>query len=245
MIFVLTLALLLTLSWGLPKDLVIQFKRSVLMNGTVVERIIVNGAFDSYLKGQHPVVRVRPIKDEALRMIVERDRATTNNCTYMRLRECNLRGYEVLRLSDRFQRNGRDYLVLEPQADSWTVLVPEANDLKKTWALETDLTRLEKTHLKEDCEEFVKQMNDKQNREELEVLRVVAPVLTTAVFFGFVFTSILMFKRQGQHPGGVIGSIIHYPAHHHDVPLFGQKSSTGTEIKQQVTPMLKGLCQQS
>nr|XP_055058451.1 uncharacterized protein LOC129442424 [Misgurnus anguillicaudatus]XP_055058481.1 uncharacterized protein LOC129442439 [Misgurnus anguillicaudatus] len=242
MIFVLTLALLLPSSWGLPRDLVIKFERSVLTNGTVVERIVVDGAFDSSM-GQHPVVR--STKDEALRMIVERDRATANNCTYMRLRECNLRGYEVLRLSDRFQMNGRDYLVLEPQADSWTVLVPEANDLKKTWALETDLTRLEKTQLKEDCKEFVKQIDDKQNQEELEVLRVIAPVFTTAVFLGFVFTSILMFKRQGQHPGGVIGSIIHYPAHHHDVPLFGQKSSTGAEIKQQVTPMLKGLFQQS
>lgn len=53
-------------------DIVIQFERSVSINGTIVERISINGASDSYLKGKsakHPVVR--PIQDDALRIIMK------------------------------------------------------------------------------------------------------------------------------------------------------------------------------
>lgn len=89
----------------------------------------------------------------------------SDNGTYIRLRECTLRGYQVFALSDRFQLNGKDYLYIDPDAVSWTVLVPEPSDVKKMWALETELAGLEKSHLKEDCEEFIKQMNDNGNQE--------------------------------------------------------------------------------
>lgn len=79
----------------------------------------------------------------------------------MRLRECKLRGNQVFELSDRFEMNGKDYLALDPDDDAWTVLVPEARDVKKMWALAT----AEKSHLKEDCEEFLKQMDDNGNQK--------------------------------------------------------------------------------
>ncbi|XP_051556831.1 uncharacterized protein LOC127442674 [Myxocyprinus asiaticus] len=231
---ILTLAFLVDLSWGLPKDIVIQFERSVLVNDTVVEKVLVNGASASYLKGQlddQPVV----IKDEALRKIVEIERATAINVTCIRLRECQLREYRVLRLSDRFQLNGKDYLALDSETGSWTVLEPDAIGLKQTWALEAERASLEYTHLKEECEELIKLMNDTQNQEGLGVLRVMAPVLTTFLFIGFVFISFLIFKRHGQQPGGVLGSIIHYPAHYLEVPLEGQSQKNIL----QVPPVLK------
>ncbi|XP_051990374.1 uncharacterized protein LOC127649359 [Xyrauchen texanus] len=219
---ILTLAFLVDLSWALPKDIVIQFERSVLVNGTVVEKVFVNGASASYLKGQldnQPVV----INDEALRKIVEIERATAINVTYIRLRECQLRAYRVFRLSDRFQLNGKDYLALDSETGTWTVLEPEASGLKQTWELEAEHGSLEYTHLKEECEELIKLMNDDiQNQEGLGVLRVMAPVLVIFLFIGFAFISLLIFKRHGQQPGGVLGSIIHYPAHSLEVPLEGQ-----------------------
>lgn len=217
LLFVTFAAFLVDLSWALPTDIIIQFERSVLVNGTVVERILVS---EANLKGQfdkQPVVR--PIQDETLKMMVENDRESASYGTYIRLRECKLRGYRVLQLSDRFQLNGKDYLTLDSDSDSWTVLMPEAQDLKQPWTLKAEHASLEKIHLKEECVEFIKQMNDTQNQEGLGVLRVMAPVLATLLFIGFVFMSLLIFKRHGHHPGGVLGSIIHYPAHHLEVPL--------------------------
>lgn len=228
-----TFAFLVDLSWALPTDIIIQFERSVLLNGTVVERILVS---DARLKGQfdkQPVVR--PIQDEVLQMMVENYHATASYGTYIRLRECKLRGYRVLQLSDRFQLNGKDYLTLDSDRDSWTALMPEAHDLKKSWTLKAEHASLEKTHLKEECEEFVKQINDAQNQEGLGVLRVMAPVLATFLFTVFVFMSLLIFKRHGHHPGGVLGSIIHYPAHHLEAPLNNKQSQK--DISQ--VPMLK------
>ncbi|XP_051553092.1 uncharacterized protein LOC127440507 isoform X2 [Myxocyprinus asiaticus] len=200
--FILTLAFLVDLSWGLPKDIVIKFERSVLVNGSVEERILVNGAAREF--DDQPVVRL--IKDEALGMIVKNEHATSINGTYIRLRECKLREYRVLRLSDRFQLNGKDYLALDSVTGSWTALEPEARNLQ-TWARAAEC--LEKTQLKEECEEFIKLMNDTQNKEGLGVLRVMALVLTTFLLIGLAFISLLIFKRHGQQPGGEKSHIVY------------------------------------
>ncbi|XP_067309220.1 uncharacterized protein [Pseudorasbora parva] len=206
----------------------------VLGNGTVVERILVSHAhLKSQFNNTQPVVR--PIQDDVLKMMAENGHDTASYGTYTRLRECKLRGYRVLQLSDRFQLNGRDCLTLDPETNSWTVLMPEVQDLKRSWTLEAEHTSLEKTHLKEECEDFMKQMNNTKNQEGLDVLRVMAPVLATFLFFGFVFISHLIFKRHGRQPGGVLGSIIHYPAHHFDVPLDGQSHKNISHV-----PALKG-----
>lgn len=76
-----------------------------------------------------------------------------------------MRGYQVLQLFDRFQLNGRDCLTLDPETDTWTLLMPEAQDLKQLWTLEAEHTSLEKTDLKEECKDFIKQMDDTQNQE--------------------------------------------------------------------------------
>lgn len=57
-------------------DFIIQFERKVLINGTVVERILLS---HPHLKGQfdnQPVVR--PIQDEVLKMMVENDHAAAS-----------------------------------------------------------------------------------------------------------------------------------------------------------------------
>ncbi len=43
--------------------------------------------------------------------------------------------------------------------------MPEAQDLKQPWTLKAEHASLEKIHLKEECVEFIKQMNDTQNQE--------------------------------------------------------------------------------
>lgn len=228
MLLMVTFAFLVALSWAFPTDLVIQFERSVV-NGTVVERIFVN---DAHLKGHQPVVR--PIQDEVLKTMVENSHKTAGYATYIRLRECKFRGYQVLQLSDRFQLNGRDYLILDPQTDSWIMQMPELHDLKQPSMPEAESTSLEKIHLKDECEEMIKEMNDTQNQEGFDVLRVMAPVLSMFFFVGFIFISFLMFKRHGQHPGGVLGSIVHYPPFH-TVPSDGQSQKNIDQV-----PVLKG-----
>ncbi len=60
-------------------DIIIQFERSVLLNGTVLERILVS---EANLKGQfdnQPVVR--PIQDEILKMMVENYHESASNVT--------------------------------------------------------------------------------------------------------------------------------------------------------------------
>lgn len=213
MLFVITFAFLVALSWAFPTDIVIQFERSVLVNGTVVERVLVN---DAHLKGQQPVVR--PIQDEVLKTMVENGHKTASYTTYTRLRKCKFRGHQVLQLSDRFQLNGRDYLILDPQTDSWTALMPELHNLKQPSMLGAESASLEKIHLKDECEQLITEMNDTQNQEGFDVLRVMAPVLSMFLFITIVFISFLIFKRHGQHPGGVLGSIVHYPPLH-EVPL--------------------------
>ncbi|CAM4594202.1 unnamed protein product [Leuciscus chuanchicus] len=221
--------LLVTSLTALPMDTVIQFERRVLMNGTVVERILVSNA---HLKEQfdNKQTVVRSIQDQLLKIMVENDNHTASYGTYTRLRECKMRGYQVLQLYDRFQLNGRDCLTLDPETDTWTLLMPEAQDLKQLWTLEAELESLEKTDLKEECKDFIKLMDDTQNQEgRVGVLRVIAPVLATCLFIGFVFISLLISKRHSQQPGGVIGSVIHYSPHQFDVPLDGQGHRNRTE----------------
>ncbi len=43
--------------------------------------------------------------------------------------------------------------------------MPEAQDLKQSWTLKAEQASLEKIHLKEECEEFMKEMDDTQNQE--------------------------------------------------------------------------------
>lgn len=237
MFFVAFAFLLVDLSLALPKDTVIQFERRVLVNGTVVERILVSYAhLKEQFDNKQPVVR--PIQDELLKIMVENNYHTASYGTYTRLRECKMRGYQVLQLYDRFQLNGRDCLSLDPETDTWTVLMPEAQDLKQLWTLEAEHTSLEKTDLKEECKDFIKQMDDTQNQEgHVGVLRVMAPVLATFLFIGFVFISLLISKRHSQQPGGVLGSLIHYPAHQFDVPLDGQSHRNISQV-----PVLKSNC---
>ncbi|KAK7158951.1 hypothetical protein R3I94_005325 [Phoxinus phoxinus] len=237
MLFITFAFLLVALSWALPMDTVIQFERRVLvngtMNGTVVERIIVRHGHLKEQFDKQPVVRL--IQDELLKMMVENDHHTAGYGTYTRLRECKMRGYQVLQLYDRFQLNGRDCLTLDPETDTWTVLMPEAQDLKQFWTLEAEHTSLEKTDLKEDCKNFIKQTDDTQNQEEgVGVLRVLAPVLATCLFIGFVFISLLISKRHSQQPGGVLGSLIHYSPHQFDVPLDGKSHKNISQV-----PVLK------
>ncbi|XP_039533586.1 uncharacterized protein LOC120482905 isoform X2 [Pimephales promelas] len=162
--------------------------------------------------------------------MVENDHHPASYGIYTRLRECKMQGYQVLQLYDRFQLNGRDCLTLDPETDTWTVVMPEALHLKQLWTLQGEHTSLEKTDLKEECKDFIKQMDDIQNQEgHVGVLRVMIPVLAISLFIGFIFISLLISKRHSQQPGGVLGSLIHYSAHQFDVPL--DKESYGTSPK--------------
>ncbi|TRY93718.1 hypothetical protein DNTS_029414, partial [Danionella cerebrum] len=203
MLFLASIAFLVALSWTFPTDIVVRFERSVFLNGSVVERILVS---DEHLKQQlegSPVVR--PIQDETLKRMVEYDQTTASHGSFIRLRECKLRGCEVVELSDRFQRNGRDYLILDSETGSWTKLIPEEHDLQHPAMIEAEPS----IHLREECEDFIKQMNDYQNQEEFGLLRVMTPVLSSVLFIGFVLISLIFFKRHGEQTTAIMFHVCH------------------------------------
>ncbi|KAM3603906.1 uncharacterized protein V6R79_003892 [Siganus canaliculatus] len=122
------------------------------------------------------------------------------NYTVLRSRECILEGSQ-LHWTDRVFFDGEVFLSLD-HTDTWTVHVPQAQALKDLWDQEVQRTKLERISLQEGC---IKLMREIRLSEQESVLALL-------IFTGLISVSILLSKKLGlRHPGGVIGSVIHYP----------------------------------
>ncbi|XP_036412583.1 uncharacterized protein LOC118797359 [Colossoma macropomum] len=127
----------------------------------------------------------------------------TENPTYMR--ECVYEGHWVVLLSDRLQVDGKDVLVLDKVNHKWTVFSADGHQ-------DPELTNLDTLQILEGCEELKKELSHMENSAGVSWSRVVSIVLATLFFISLVVLSFKMSKRYGA-AGGVLGSIIHYPAH--------------------------------
>ncbi|XP_056912012.1 uncharacterized protein LOC130538439 isoform X16 [Takifugu flavidus] len=132
------------------------------------------------------------------------------SCTVLRSRECILKGSE-LHWTDRIFCDGKVYLSLGPN-DTWRPHVPQAMALKVLWDQEIGRTREERIRLKEGCFRLMRELGLSVETSETRLLQYVIPVLCILAFTGFAAISLLLANRLGlNQPGGVIGSIIHYP----------------------------------
>ncbi|KAF6732078.1 hypothetical protein FQA47_023224 [Oryzias melastigma] len=132
--------------------------------------------------------------------------------------ECVLESHR-LQWSEHVFYDGEVYLRLEPNG-TWTALVPQAVLLKGLLEQTGRHGGSERTRLQNGCMQLMKELRlpDKPSGSGIVSTRILIPVLGVVAFAGLITVSILVSKNRGwTHPGGVIGSLIHYPGNLHDL----------------------------
>ncbi|KAM4556447.1 uncharacterized protein V3H82_016392 [Fundulus diaphanus] len=134
------------------------------------------------------------------------------NHTILRSRECIIEGSR-LHWTDRVFCDGKVFLTLE-QNNTWTAHVPEAMALREPWDQETVHPKMEKSHLQEGCVQLMKELkfSEEQSVQKIPLPRFLIPILAvTAILIQILLAMLICRGTDLRHPGGVIGSIIHYP----------------------------------
>ncbi|XP_031711046.1 uncharacterized protein LOC116387799 [Anarrhichthys ocellatus] len=205
----------LSLSVPVPVDtIIVQVQqRGVVGAQQVVEQVLLNG-FSLTGKSQEVDSIIQMMSADALlpTLIAFNQTSVMRNHTVLRSRECILEGSQ-LHWADRVFYDGKVYLNLD-NTDTWTAHVPEALAFKAMWDQEEQRTKTEGTHLQERCIKLMRELmlSEEQSVPGFSLPRLLMAILTLVAFAGFVTISLLLTKKQGlRHPGGVIGSIIHYP----------------------------------
>nr|XP_015812423.2 uncharacterized protein si:dkeyp-13a3.10 [Nothobranchius furzeri] len=132
------------------------------------------------------------------------------NHTIIRSRDCIKEG-TLFHFSDHVFCDGKVCLTLEHN-NTWTAHIPQAEALKVV--LDQQLTGAEGTSLWEGCIQLMKELklSGEQSVSPFALNPVLVPVLAILTFFGLILLSMFVSNKLGfRHPGGVIGSVIHYP----------------------------------
>ncbi|KAL0965963.1 hypothetical protein UPYG_G00288740 [Umbra pygmaea] len=224
------IVILCKLCWSLQRDTVIQFQRSgVVGKVETVEQVLVNGdSLSSFGKDVSRILKavlLSNYSNKTLKMIEENIYNTMkkeHKNQYMRVWECKMSGFQVLVLSDRLLVDGKDFLSLDQTTDTWTAEVPQALTLKQLWDRDSKLTRRERMQLHDSCTELIKEITCEPNKRPTEagmdMMSVLAPLLAGLAFISLAIASFLISNKQDPtipvYPGGVIGSIVHYPQNH-------------------------------
>ncbi|XP_074544991.1 uncharacterized protein LOC141804455 [Halichoeres trimaculatus] len=142
-----------------------------------------------------------------------------SNQTLLRSRECMLEGSR-LHWTDRVFCDGKLCMTLD-DTDTWRSEIPQALALKLVWDQEVQRTRMERIGLQEGCMELMKELSLSQEPpvSGIPLPQFLIPVLALLAFGGLIIISLLLSKNHGlRHPGGVIGSIVHYPQDMAEMP---------------------------
>ncbi|XP_068557752.1 uncharacterized protein [Cebidichthys violaceus] len=179
----------------------------------VVEQVLLNG-FSLTGKSQEVDSIIQMMSSDSLlpTLISFNQTSVMRNHTVLRSRECILEGSQ-LHWADRVFYDGKVYLTLD-HTDTWTAHVPEALAFKAVWDQEEQRTKTERTHLQDRCIKLMRELmlSEEQSVPGISLPRLLMPILTLVAFAGVITISLLLTKKQGlRHPGGVVGSIIHYP----------------------------------
>ncbi|KAB5514971.1 hypothetical protein PHYPO_G00248910 [Pangasianodon hypophthalmus] len=75
-----------------------------------------------------------------------------------------------------------------------------------------EVKEYEREMLEDECVKRVKDLSVMEEPGDVSALSVVTPLVGASVFVTLLLLSFAMFKRQESQAGGVIGSLIHYPA---------------------------------
>ncbi|XP_028833511.1 uncharacterized protein LOC114788783 isoform X1 [Denticeps clupeoides] len=203
-------ALLCVSGHGQPRDTVIQYLHEGVMNGAniIKEKELVT-------PNNIEIVRDAALSLPVLRMIVKSFNHTDlmNNYTFQHSWKCNLYGSQVQFVSEQFMYDGKVCLYWDEASGLWTAMGLHATALYRE--LESNKQTMQKKP-KEACTELMNTLHG-TNKDQVSVSSVILAVLS---FCGIAFCSFYMYNRECvAHPGGVLGSIVHYP-----VPL--QERST-------------------
>ncbi|XP_059200660.1 uncharacterized protein LOC131980434 [Centropristis striata] len=206
----------LSLAIPVPVDtIIVQVQQwGVVGAQHVMEQVLLNGVSITG-KSQEVGSIIQTMSADALlpTLISVNQTSVLGNHTVLRSRECILEGSQ-LHWADRVFCDGKVYLTLD-HTDTWTAHVPEALVFKVLWEREEQQrTKTERTHLQEGCIKLMREL--KLSVEEpgpgIPLPQFLIPILALLAFTGLIIISLLLSKNRGlRHPGGVVGSIIHYP----------------------------------
>ncbi|XP_042283426.1 uncharacterized protein LOC121907931 isoform X2 [Thunnus maccoyii] len=186
----------------------------------VVEQVLLNGVpFIGTSKEVSSIIQTISL-DAFLSTLTSLNQiAVLRNHTVLRSRECILEGSQLL-WTDRMLYDGEVYLTLDHN-DTWTAHLTQALAFKALWDQEEQHTRTERIRLQEGCIKLMRELrlSGDQSVPGFHFPRFLIPVLALLAFIGLIIISLFLYKKQGmRHPGGVIGSIIHYPANTTEPP---------------------------
>ncbi|XP_061587105.1 uncharacterized protein LOC133451957 [Cololabis saira] len=208
--------LLCRVSWALPRPvdaIVLQIQRwGVVGAQQSGERVLLNGVLLTRSDEIDNIIKTVSTAALIPANINLNQISALKDHTILRSRECILEGAQ-LHWTDRVFYDGTVYLTLDHN-DTWTAQVSHALALKVLWDLEVRRTKTERISLQEGCLHLMRELNlaNQQSVLEIPLPRLLIPILGVVTFFGLIIVSLLVYKKQGgRHPGGVIGSIIHYP----------------------------------
>lgn len=215
-------------SHSLVSDMVIQFQYSGVVGGEENVHVLVNGLnlsnggdLSSILRDILPDGGTKySILYGLMDMVVNRstvNQTIPKNHSLLRTRQCRIQGSQVY-LSDHILYNGRLSLALDGVTDTWTSEAPEAHALKLIWNQNLERTRQERMQLQEGCIKLMKQLTPSESKTGVFMVTAMATVLALLAFIGLMMISFLISKKQGSQPGGVLGSIVHYPADSNELP---------------------------
>ncbi|XP_034090319.1 uncharacterized protein LOC117558326 [Gymnodraco acuticeps] len=204
----------LSLCFPVPVDTVIvQVQQwGVVGAQQVAEQVLLNGvSLKDKSQEVDSIIQTMSV-DSFPTLINVNQTSILSNHTVLRSRECILEGSQLL-WADRVFYDGKVYLTLD-HTDTWTAHVPEALAFKVLWEKEEQRTKIESPRLQEECVKLMKELmlSQEQSVPGIPLPQFLVPILAVLVFIGLIMITILLSKKQGlRHPGGVLGSIIHYP----------------------------------
>ncbi|XP_061776371.1 uncharacterized protein LOC133568455 [Nerophis ophidion] len=141
-----------------------------------------------------------------LRLLSDNQAALLRNHSYLWSRDCTLEGSELQR-TDRFFYDGVVYLSLNHNG-TWTAHTLQAGALKALWE------RVVRRSMEDECMILMSELKLSEERTEPEIPfpQFLISILALLAFTGLAGISFLLATKQGlTPPGGVLGSIVHYP----------------------------------
>ncbi|XP_026169722.1 uncharacterized protein LOC113134521 [Mastacembelus armatus] len=193
---------------------IVQFRHwGVVGTEEVVEQVLLNGV-PLISPSQEVSSIIQTIKTDSPFPLLISDNQTSmlRNHTVLRSRECILKESQ-LHWADRVFYDGKVYLTLD-HSDMWKAHVPQAQILKLLWDQDVQRTRLERSQLQEGCIKLMRELSfsEEQSVPGIPLTQFLIPILALLALMGLIIISVLLSKNYGlRQPGGVIGSIIHYP----------------------------------
>ncbi|XP_017277916.1 uncharacterized protein si:dkeyp-13a3.10 [Kryptolebias marmoratus] len=198
---------------------VVQIQQRGVMH--VTEQVLVNGVPLSQ-PSEEVKSTVQSMSAGTLLLAVSINQTSAlRHQTILRSQECIQEGPR-LRWTDRMFYDGKVYLSLEHN-DTWTAHVPQAVALKALLDEQVERTRAERIRLQEGCTQLMKnlKLSEEQSVSSFPWHLILIPVISLA-FLGITLAAFVISKTKDlRHPGGVIGSIIHYPPKSEDEVFEG------------------------